>query len=299
MKQSQLLMQRQIDHSRNFKKFKNFALDVFRWDNLPDGIESRDIENFLFEYGKCFFYKNKAMGLVCLPCYDSNQMNIYGHYDKGNVFSMNGLINEFVDYSTGVQIWNNDLYEPTYGYIKDYSDRMSEVELSIKMNVHQQKFPYFIACSKKNETSWRAMYKKIELGDPAIFHSDALDVDNMQVLETTAPYVVDKLNQYRYELEREILTFLGINNNFEKAERLVVDEVNSNNEFIIRNVEIQYKNRLKACEKINEMFNLNITVSKVSDLVEEEIQEKELEHQKAMQDQMQEGGSDQDDNKLE
>ena len=85
-------------------------------------------------------------------------------------------------------------------------------------------------------------------------------IEDINVVLAPAPYVADKLRQERYELEREILTFLGLNNNFEKSERLLVDEVNSNNDFIIRNAELMFEQRKKACEEINEMFGLNISV---------------------------------------
>ena len=104
------------------------------------------------------------------------------------------------------------------------------------------------------------IYKKIENGDPVIYLNKDLSMEDIQFFNTTAPYVADKLRQERYELEREILTFLGLNNNFEKSERLLVDEVNSNNDFIIRNAELMFEQRKKACQEINEMFGLNISV---------------------------------------
>ena len=273
-------LERLQEENRNYKKYMNYALDVFRWENLPEGLESRHIEKQLYEHGECFFYKHKAMGFICLPCYDTNQMNIYGEYDQGIVMSMNGLINDTVNYKKdGVHIWNNDLREATRGYILDYSQKMTQTELAIKMNIHQQKFPYFITCNKKNELSWKNMYQKIALGEPAIFHSDAITLNDIQVMPTLAPYVADKLNEYRFELEREILTFLGVNNNFEKKERVVVDEVNSNNEFIERNIEIQLKNRQMACDKINAMYGLNVKVIKVSQMVEDEMMEQQLKMQ--------------------
>ena len=272
------IAQRKKEESRNYKKYMNYALDVFRWENLPEGLQSRFIEKILYEYGECFFYKHKAMGFVCLPVYDTNQMNIYGEYDTGNVMSYNGLINELVNYKKdGVHIFNNDLREPTCGYIRDYSDKMTQVELAIKMNIHQQKFPYLISCNKKNELTMKNLYQKISLGDPAIFVHNGINIEDLQVLPSQAPYVADKLNEYRFELEREILTFLGINNNFEKKERVIVDEVNSNNEFISRNIEIQFKHRQEACDRINEMFGLNVKVIKVTEMVEEQMMEKQLE----------------------
>ena len=56
----------------------------------------------------------------------------------------------------------------------------------------------------------------------------------------------------------------------DKKERLIVDEANANNDYINRNVDLLYKNRKIACDKINEKFNLNITVKRVNNI--EEIQ---------------------------
>ena len=61
----------------------------------------------------------------------------------------------------------------------------------------------------------------------------------------------------------ELLTFLGINNhNVQKAERLLVDEVNANNDFILVNLDHMYDEREKAVKEINEKFGLNIKVEK-------------------------------------
>ena len=72
------------------------------------------------------------------------------------------------------------------------------------------------------------------------------------------------LNEYKFELEREILTFLGLNNNFEKKERLLTNEVDSNNQFIDANIEIQYKNRLIAQDYLNSKFGWNCKVINVA-----------------------------------
>ena len=64
----------------------------------------------------------------------------------------------------------------------------------------------------------------------------------------------------------ELMTWLGLNNaNTEKKERLIVDEVNSNNMHILMNLDLEYKNREKACKEINERFGLNIKVTKAID----------------------------------
>ena len=152
---------------------------------------------------------------------------------------------------------------------------MNEVEKSINANIKQQKFPWLITTTKNNEFSMKNLYNKIDNGEPIIYGSKEIDTDTIKAFSTNTPYVVDKLNQYRYELEREILTFFGLNNNFEKKERLLVDEVNSNNQFITSNVDIMLKSREDFCKEVNEKYGLNISVKKKYGNVKEEVVDNE------------------------
>ena len=72
-------------------------------------------------------------------------------------------------------------------------------------------------------------------------------------------------------MERELLTFLGINNTLEKKERLLQDETNSNNQFIKMSSDIGFKQRQLACEQINQMFGLQVTVRETQDEFEMEV----------------------------
>ena len=93
------------------------------------------------------------------------------------------------------------------------------------------------------------------------------------VIPTLAPYLVDKLQIQKQEMERELLTFLGINNTLEKKERLIVDETNSNNQFIKMASDIGFKQRQLACQQMNEMFGLNIRVNETQDEMKEEVEQ--------------------------
>ena len=74
---------------------------------------------------------------------------------------------------------------------------------------------------------------------------------------------MDKLQQQKTDLKNELLTYLGINNNNNvKKERMIVDEVNANNEYTSINLDLMFDLREKACKEINEKFGLNITVKK-------------------------------------
>ena len=249
---------------RLYTHYKMLALNMFTWENLPYPLESRHIEKYLYEYGQAIFYDNEIFGKICLPCSPTGSLNQFGEPLSVTVDSH--LIHDTVMLKDGIRILNNDLIIPTDFYVRQYAEKMTEVEMSIDMNVKQQKFPFFVETDKKNEFTMKQIFKQKEDGTPYIYANKNLGIGQTTVHTLDVPYVVDKLSEYKYNLEREILTFLGLNNTVEKEERLLVDEINSNNDFIERNVDIMFKNREFACKRINELFGTNIRVIKNSDI---------------------------------
>lgn len=251
---------------RLLNELKLLCLNRFTWNNLPEGLESRHIENALFYNGQAMFFERKEGGYLCLPSSPSNNLNIYGDPLS---FNCVGVTENFeVKVSDGVRILNNDNQTPNAPNIYYYAKLLNKIETTMHKNLHQQNYPYIIATNKNNELTMANLYKKIDNGDEVIVvdekFSNGGDV-GINVLQTNAPYLLDKLQQHKNDVINELLTKLGINNtnaNNSKKERLLVDEVNVNNGHILMYLDIEYKNRLTACEKINEKFGLNITVEK-------------------------------------
>ena len=87
----------------------------------------------------------------------------------------------------------------------------------------------------------------------------------LKALNTEAPFVADKIMDYKKEIWNEALTFLGINNIIvDKKERLITDEANSNNELINMNLQSYLAPRQKACEQFNELFGFKGTEKEIS-----------------------------------
>ena len=92
-----------------------------------------------------------------------------------------------------------------------------------------------------------------------------LSPDSIRSLKTDAPFVADKIMEYKKEIWNEALTYLGINNvEINKKERLITDEASSNNELINLNLQSFLAPRQEACRQFNEKFGLTGTDKEIS-----------------------------------
>ena len=100
------------------------------------------------------------------------------------------------------------------------------------------------------------------LNNELVVYSAVGDINKLQTLATTAPYLIDKLKAYQVSLENELLTILGIDNSGVQAKKaqMLVDEVNANNDAIndFGNCIID---ELKSwLERANKVLNRNISI---------------------------------------
>lgn len=83
----------------------------------------------------------------------------------------------------------------------------------------------------------------------------------LTVLKTDAPYTADKLYELKSKIFNEALTYLGIVNvNENKRERMITDEVVRSMGGAMMMRESALTARKQACEQINDMFGLNVSV---------------------------------------
>lgn len=284
-------MERQIIKNHFMKKFEIIALNLFSWENLPPTIEERYIEKALFNKGLVCLVDDENFGQIVVGCSYSQNMNIWGEptevittgYNYIKTFSIENTLNTnaYLEFGNknAIVCQNNDLAISTREILEYYVNKLVEVELSTFTNVYLQKFPFLINTTKDNEMTMKTLISKVDKGEPYIMYNKkiadlttAVDVFNLNV-----PFVADKLLQYRFETEREIYTLFGFNNNFEKKERLLTDEVNVNNDFINCNIDSMYKKRKQFAELMNRKYGWNVQVKKRYEIKENEECVKEVE----------------------
>ena len=244
-----------------YEKYKLIALNAFKWDGLPDGMEERHIERQLFDHGKAIFFRDPAMSYMCLETQAQNGFNVYGDPLRYTAFGVGYC--ETYDADDVVIIENNKLRLATDPFIMFYANKLTEAERTMDVNVKANKTPIIILCDDKDVLSFKTIFNQIDGNVPAIYADRSMNIDAITGLDMKVKFLGNDLMEYKKSVENELLTFLGQNNTpFEKKERLITDEANSNNQLIESFFDLQFEARQRACEEINKKFGLSVTVEK-------------------------------------
>ena len=162
--------------------------------------------------------------------------------------------------------------QPDYGGILDivnyYADMLALSAEAAGINLLNTHVAYMFGAGNKNAAeSIKKLYDRVAEGEPLVVADKALLDDegelNLQLFQNdvSKTYIVDKLLLDMEKLTNMFRTSIGLNNaNTEKRERLLVDEVNANNQAIYSKVELWLDQLKRSCEKVRNMFGINISV---------------------------------------
>ena len=186
-----------------YNKYKMLSLNMFRWEGLPQTIESRHIENSLFNYGLCLIVNDDDLGFISVPCNYGAYMNVNNVPTEVITCGFNYIKTfDYIrkDKNKCQLILNNDLAIGNEQYIFDYAQRMFEVESCIRVNINQQNFPWFVNTTPNNKKTMETMFEKVMNCEPYILGSKD-QIGNVEVLTLNTPYIADKLNEYIFYFE--------------------------------------------------------------------------------------------------
>lgn len=250
-----------------FNRLFELAINMFKWENLPDTVDERFLELALCEKGYCLYFNDDIMGNLALTCMIGGELDVYRIPTRRIAFAVNGYQAERTN-KDSVLIYNNYLHTPTMQTISLYAERLTAIERAIDVNVNAQKTPIAILTDEKQKRTVEEIYRKYEGNAPVIIGAKNLDLDSVKAITTGAPYVADKLNILKRQIWNEALTFFGIENaNTEKRERLVSDEITSNLGGVQAQRYVMLNAREQAADKINSMFGTNISVKFRQDIL--------------------------------
>ena len=267
-------------YRKYYERLMDIGLSRYKWNNLPVGVDERFLETCLFEKGMAvFFYDDgltvgdESSGYLALPCMIGGKLNVYNIPTQRTAYASNGYQNKLTE-KDSVIIWNNRLHTPSISDVEAFARRLYNLDRTIDVNVMGQKTPIAILCTENQRLTMKNLYMQYEGNVPFIFGDKDLDINGIKAISTGAPYVSDKLYALKQQYWNEALTYLGVANvTTTKKERLINAEVNSTMGGVYASRLSGLKARQQACEEINRMFGLNISVEFNAGILDDNILE--------------------------
>ena len=155
-------------------------------------------------------------------------------------------------------------YNGVMPIVERYAELLAMCDNSIAVNLRNSKVAFIgFVSSKQQAATVQKMYEDIDSGKPAVYvkHGDGLTSDDIYYNHVKETYIANDVQLLKQSIKNDFLTEVGLNNaNTDKRERLIVDEVNANNDEVQANVQHWLDNIREGLTHANELFGLNLSV---------------------------------------
>ena len=129
--------------------------------------------------------------------------------------------------------------KPLYPLAKYYANKLSSIDKAIECNMLAVRTPWILLADASNIKRINDFMRRY-ISDEICLTLNPDDVNSIQVLQTTANYIIDKLEVEKTQTLHEALDELGFDNCAETGNRAIVAEVSINS---------------AATQDINDMYN--------------------------------------------
>ena len=129
--------------------------------------------------------------------------------------------------------------KPLYPLAKYYANKLSSIDKAIECNLLAVRTPWILLADASNIKRINEFMRRY-IADDICLTLNPDDVNSIQVLQTTANYIIDKLEVEKTQTLHEALDELGFDNCAETGNRAIVAEVSINS---------------AATQDINDMYN--------------------------------------------
>lgn len=272
-----------IEFQNTFQQLYTTAMNVFEWQGLPETCDERMIERSLLLTGRVLFAEVGG-SLLSLAGGGSSALTIYGYPIRAWGWGFNGFSREFDLYVQGAEIspevlktmdgntsrgydavlgYDNANSYPYVSFLVSAAKRLTDMMRSMDVVVQNLKQPVIITCEESMVNTVRETLNQRDSNITAIISSGKLPIDSFKVWDTkpNPETLVAMREQYEW-IHNNVKTILGINSNeqVDKKERLLVDEVNANNMQRVESVEKRLVYRQKCADLVNKAFGTDISV---------------------------------------
>ncbi len=240
---------------------------MFEYEGLPISIPKKELERLLQTTGNAFVTKVDGV-LYALSGYKGGMPDVYGRATLYTVANPSIQLNKTYDINKdGVLIENDTNGESLLPLIGRYAVLYTDGLISLNTASVLTRITMLISASDdKTKQSADEFLNKILDGEFSIIGENAFFKGiNMQTSPTANSVYITQLIELIQYYKASMYNELGLNANYNmKRERLNLGEVSMNVDILLPYVDNMLKERQNAIEKINEMFDTEISVKLAS-----------------------------------
>lgn len=238
------------------------AISVFHWE-LPTNWDKAYTLAGLYMRGYISVIETDKYGIIPQWC-ELQGYNVF--YQPTNAVIANPLLRGATRPIIGKQcalIKLTPFYSGIWDIISYYANLLAQASQSLQMNLINSRWAYVFAAQNKTQAeSFKKMFDEIQAGNPAAFIDKQLFNDDGSpawlnfINNLRANYIASDILQNLKQIEASFDTEIGIPNvQTEKKERLITDEVTSNNVETASKCELWLEEINRGIDQVNEVFS--------------------------------------------
>lgn len=265
-----------------FTRAVNLALNIFEWEGLPETCDPYFLEEVLLYHGFACIIKDPDMGYLTLPCMPGQYQNLYyehnyftaysinyrkpfmalTHYNK-DIFEQIGSSADTTDTEAqgvkGVVCRDNQMSYPYINTIDIFTTKRLDAHRTIDVCAKGLKIPTIIETDEDSKVAIQKAITMIENNVIAVYAGKGVAKAIRETKNIPTGFTADNLAaawDHLNNVDGQFYTAFGINNlnTADKKERLITDEVNSNDEQIALNAYARLDHRLHFIENLKAVF---------------------------------------------
>ena len=239
----------------------NKTLTMFLYTNLPDSLPIDELEKILQLSGAGFVTMIDDQLVILKGAYNYDEVDIYNRPFKINCYLPDKKQYKMFNISDGVLIKNDYLERGLLPIFKKWGYLINESELTLIIaNRYKRMVKTFIANDDPTAESVRTYLSKVDNGESGLITSNLL-WESIKIDGETTHNTLHELIEYDNYIKSELYKEIGLySNDNMKKERLITSEVETGMNSIFPLVDNMLNCRQQAINKINEKFNINISV---------------------------------------
>lgn len=249
--------------NNHIKYMLNRSINMFKYHNLPDTLPAKELELLLQCHGYAVICKIND-NLYAVNAGLGGECDVYGNPTQAIVTVPYLNYNATLNIDTDCIVMNNDTMQtgliPMY---QKYCTLLNENEITMLLVTINKRIQNFISANDDSTVqSARKFLENVYAGKVGVIAEQRL-FDSLKIANvgTNAGINLKDLFEYEQYLKASLYNEIGLSANFNmKRERLTKAEVECNTDNLYPLPDEMLSSRREAIDKINEMFDTDITV---------------------------------------